>query len=185
MNPADTHLPSPFASVAERNTADNLLRTVQQHHVQLSFLADTKANIIITISSIVLTMAIGRISDPLLRTSAITLVVFSLLALLTAILAVLPKFRPHKLLGSELPKNFNILFFGHFAALDLERFQMEMARRMQTDGSIYDLMTRDLYSLGTYLSNHKYPYLRVSYLFFLSGFVIAAAVQVAVFFIGH
>ena len=44
-----------YAAVPERNTGDALLRTTQQHHVALSTMADTKANIIITVSSIVLT----------------------------------------------------------------------------------------------------------------------------------
>jgi hypothetical protein len=174
----------PFADVPERNTGDNLLRTAQQHHVQLSFLADTKCNIIITVSSIVLTMALGRLGDVSLRASAIILIVFSLLALLTAILAVLPKFKPHKLKGDTLPEGFNLLFFAHFSALDLDRFRSELAQQMQSDGSAYDAMARDLYSLGTYLASHKYPYLRLSYLFFLSGFVIAAMVQ-AVMFVIH
>lgn len=183
MSRPDPIADKPFADVPERNTGDNLLRTAQQHHVQLSFLADTKCNIIITVSSIVLTMALGRLGDVTLRASAIILIVFSLLALLTAILAVLPKFKPYKLKGDTLPPEFNLLFFAHFSALDLDRFRAEMARQMQSDGSAYDAMARDLYSLGTYLANHKYPYLRLSYLFFLSGFLIAAFVQAVMFFI--
>ncbi len=172
---------NPFAKVPERSTGDNLLRTAQQHHVQLSFLADTKCNIIITVSSIVLTMALGRLGDVSLRASAIILIVFSLLALLTAILAVLPKFKPQKLRDGSLPAGFNLLFFAHFAALDLDRFRAELAKQMQNDGSAYDAMARDVYALGCYLANHKYPYLRLSYLFFLSGFVIAALVQAVMF----
>ena len=175
---------SPFAGIPERSTGDNLLRTAQQHHVQLSLLADTKCNIIITVSSIVMTMALGRLGDPSLRASAIILIVFSLLALLTAILAVLPKFKPPKMQQGQLPENFNLLFFAHFSSLDLDRFRHEIARQMQNDGSAYDAMTRDLHGLGCYLANHKYPYLRLSYLFFLSGFLIAAVVQ-AVIFISH
>ena len=38
-----------FAAVPERNTGDVLLRTMQQHHVALSTMADTKANILITV----------------------------------------------------------------------------------------------------------------------------------------
>ena len=41
-----------FSEIPERNTGDNVLRTAQQHHVQMSMMADTKANIIITVSSL-------------------------------------------------------------------------------------------------------------------------------------
>ncbi|HEX6834881.1 MAG TPA: Pycsar system effector family protein [Rudaea sp.] len=166
-----------YAQIPERNTGDVILRTTQQHHVTLSAMADTKANIIITVSSIVLTLSLGRIDQPELRTSVITLIVFTLLALLLAILAILPKYRPLKLTTTELPAKFNLLFFGHFAELPRERYLAEMARTMQPDGSIYTAMANDIYSLGSYLAHHKYPYLRASYLCFITGFVLASIEQ--------
>lgn len=168
---------TPFAQVPERNPADVMLRTTQQHHVALSTMADTKANIIITVSSIVLTLSMGRLDQPELRASVLTLTVFTLLALLLAILAVLPKYRPLRLTTTELPPNFNLLFFGHFAELTRERYLVEVARKMAPGGSIYASMANDIYSLGTYLAHHKYRYLRLSYLCFLTGFVAASALQ--------
>ena len=166
-----------FARIPERNTGDNLLRTAQQHHVALSGMADTKANIIITVSSIVLTLSLGRMNDPDLRVSVLILAGFTLVALLLAILAVLPKYRPLKLKDGEIPPDFNLLFFGHFAELPRERFLTEMARALQPDGSPYATWANDVYSLGVYLAHHKYRYLRYSYLFFLAGFVLASAEQ--------
>jgi F0F1-type ATP synthase assembly protein I len=169
--------PIDYADVPERNTGDNVLRTAQQHHVQMSMMADTKANIIITVSSIVLTMALGRARDHLHGPSAIVLAVFTMLALILAILAVLPKFKSGKPSTGDLPDDFNILFFGHFAQLSRERFLQEVAKRMAADGSAYRLMANDLYSLGSYLAHHKYPYLRWAYVFLLCGFVIAAMTE--------
>lgn len=168
---------SVFAQVPERNTSDNILRTAQQHHVQLSAMADTKANIIITVSSIVLTLSLGRLAEPDLRVAVLILIGFTLLALLLAILAVLPKYRPLRLQSEELPTFFNLLFFGHFSELSRERFLAEMARTMQADGSVYEAQAKDLYSLGLYLARHKYRYLRLSYMFFLAGFVFACGEQ--------
>lgn len=173
---------SPFAAVPERSSGDHLLRLVQQHHVQLSTMADTKANIIITVSSIVLTLVLGRVTDPDLRAGLIVLGAFTLIALLLAILAVLPKFRGVQRLDGPLPRDFNVLFFGHFSGLERERYVAEMARRM-LPGQAYETVVNDVYSLGTYLARHKYPYLRLSYLFFLAGFVLACVVQ-AVHLIG-
>lgn len=166
-----------FAHVPERNTSDNMLRTAQQHHVALSTMADTKANIIITVSSIVLTISMGRVDQPDVRISVLTLTVFTLLALLLAILAVLPKYRPFRLTTVELPPNFNLLFFGHFAELTRERYMEEVARTLKADGSIYAAMANDVYSLGTYLAHHKYRYLRLSYICFLTGFIAASVIQ--------
>ncbi|UXI67635.1 Pycsar system effector family protein [Tahibacter amnicola] len=167
-----------FAHVPERNTSDNILRTAQQHHVQLSAMADTKANIIITVSSIVLTLSMGKLTEPSLRLGVAILTVFTLTALLLAILAVLPKYRPLRLTSSELPPHFNLLFFGHFSELPRDRFIAEVAKLLQPDGSVYEAQAKDLYSLGLYLARHKYRYLRWSYLSFLTGFVLACAEQV-------
>jgi hypothetical protein len=169
--------PLTYAQIPERNTADNVMRTAQQHHVQLSAMADTKANIIITVSSIVLTLSLGRLADPTLRISVLILAGFTLVALLLAILAVLPKYRPIRIKGDELPEHFNILFFGHFAELPRERYLAEINKVLMPDGSPYKTWALDLYSLGSYLSHHKYRYLRYSYLFFLTGFVLACVEQ--------
>lgn len=174
--PSAAEPPRPFAAVPERGSSDHLLRLVQQHHVQLSTMADTKANIIITVASIVLTLVLGRIGDPELRAGLIVLGVFTLIALLLAILAVLPKFRGVTKHAGPLPEGFNVLFFGHFTGLDQPRYLAEMAAAMMP-GRAYETVVRDVYSLGQYLAQHKYPYLRWSYLFFLSGFLIASVVQ--------
>lgn len=167
---------SPFAAVPERSSGDHLMRVVQQHHVQLSTMADTKANIIITVSSIVLTLVLGRLQDPELRAGLLVLGGFTLVALLLAILAVVPKFRGVKKHEGPLPPWFNVLFFGHFTSLDRERFLRELAGAM-APGKAYETVANDVYGIGLYLARHKYPYLRLSYLFFLTGFVLACAVQ--------
>jgi pycsar effector protein len=172
-----TSVAEAFARIPERNTGDAILRTAQQHHVALSSMADTKANIIITVSSIVLTLSLGRIGDPELRPAVQTLAVFTLISLFFAILAVLPKHRAPRAGQGAFPADFNLLFFGHFAELPREEFLREVAGAMKPDGSVYRTMANDLYSIGWYLAHRKYRYLRYSYLFFLAGFVLACAEQ--------
>jgi hypothetical protein len=166
-----------YATVPERNTGDVMLRTMQQHHVALSTMADTKANILLTVSSIVLTLVLGKMNDPLLRAAMLTLGAFVLVALLLAVISVLPKYRPLRIdPGAELPPQFNLLFFGHFAELPRDRFLIEIADKLKPDGSVYETMARDVYGIGFYLAHYKYRFLRLSYLFFLGGFLCASLV---------
>src|SRR6478735_227924 len=167
-----------YAAVPERNTGDVILRTTQQHHVTLSVMADTKANILITVSSIILTLILGKMTDPSLRAAMVTLAAFIFTALLLAVITVLPKYRPIRVApGAPLPPNFNLLFFGHFSELPKERFLLSIAEEMKADGSVYETMARDIYGMGYYLAHYKYRFLRLSYLFFLGGFVFAALVE--------
>jgi hypothetical protein len=174
----DQAISSAYAAVPERNTGDVILRTTQQHHVQLSVMADTKANILITVSSIILTLILGKMSDPNLRAAMVTLAGFIFTALLLAVITVLPKYRPVRVKpGAPLPPHFNLLFFGHFSELPRDRFLLTLAEQMHADGSVYEAMARDIYGMGYYLAHYKYRFLRLSYLFFLGGFFFAALVE--------
>ena len=165
-----------FQNIQPRASIDHVIRTVQQHHVQLSALADTKAGLIITISSIVLTISLSRMADPNLRAALLTLAAASLLALLLAIIAVLPTFAPRAVRRGRVPRN--LLFFGHFAPLKEEEFLDEMERVMASDALLYETALRDIYSLGTYLYRKKYRLLRFAYVALLTGFILATVVEV-------
>ena len=160
-----------FAGVRARSSVDNFLRTIQQHHVQLSLMADTKASILITISSIVLTIALSRSNDSHLRPALLTIAVSSLISLLLAIIAVLPTFTRRR--GVQP----NLFFFGHFATMSEDDFIDQAARALETDESLYAAAARDIHAMGVYLYRKKYRFLRLAYIALLSGFVIATAVE--------
>ena len=165
-----------FTGIKGRDSVDDFLGIVGSHHVQMSAMADVKANIIITASSIVLTLALSHFDDKGYRTTVLVLLPFITLALLFAIVAVLPK---HKTIpwaeGTVRPSRFNIMFFGHYASLPKERYLREMAQILKDDRAIYETMCEDIYGIGHYLDAYKYRYLRWSYLCFLAGFLLAAA----------
>lgn len=166
-----------FADVHARSSVDNLLRTVQQHHVQLSLMADTKASILITISSIVCTIALSRSGEPHLRPALMTIAVSSLISLLLAIVAVLPTF------GRPRHGSMNILFFGHFAPMSEDEYMNELHTIVADDSVLYEAAVRDIHSLGVYLYRKKYRFLRFAYVALLAGFIIATVVEAWVVFL--
>lgn len=163
-------------NIQPRSSVDNLLRTIQQHHVQLSLMADTKASILITISSIVLTIALSRSGDPRLRPALLTLAAACLFSLLLAIIAVLPTFAPRGVRKGQLPRN--IFFFGHFGMLTEAEFFEEITPLLESDELLYEAALRDIYGIGAYLYRKKYRYLRFAYVALLVGFVFATAAEV-------
>ena len=160
-----------FRATKARSAVDNLLRTVQQHHVQLSVMADMKASILITVSSIVATIALSRANEPRLKPALLTLAVACLISLLLAMIAVLPTFAKRK--GAR-----NLLFFGHFADMTEDEYMQAMEQITQSDELLYETAVRDIHSLGTYLHRKKYRYLRLAYMALIAGFVIATVVEV-------
>jgi hypothetical protein len=174
-----------FAGIVGRNVSDYLMQTTQRHHMQLSQMADNKASMLITVSSLVLTVAMGHFNDPKMRISILILAAFTLAAMFMAILAVLPKYRPLVLKDRQnLPTFFNPIFFGHFAELPRDEFCRLLGETLRSDAAVYEVLANDIYSIGTYLARHKYRYLRWAYLFFLSGFFFAVLAQLATMFPG-
>jgi len=160
-----------------RSSVDNLLRSAQQHHVQLSVMADMKAGMLITISSIVVTVALSQSGFDKFRPALFTLAGACLVALLLAVFAILPTFHPPT---EERPAAFNLLFFGHFATLSEEEYMREMEAALADDASVYQIAIRDIHSLGVYLYKKKYRYLRFAYVALIGGFVLAAIVEMVV-----
>ena len=159
-----------FRDIKARSAVDNLLRTVQQHHVQLSVMADMKASILITVSSIVATIALSRSGDPSLRPALLTLAVACLISLILGMIAVLPTFSKKR--GTR-----NLLFFGHFATMSEDEYMHAIEQIAASDDLLYEAAVRDIHSLGTYLHRKKYRYLRFAYIALISGFVIATVVE--------
>src|SRR5690606_11261416 len=110
----------PFTGVQSRTAVDFALLTTRQNQVQLNQMADTKANIMITVSSVVFSVVLSQLDKPELRIPLLTMGATALIALVLAILAVLPRvkvpLRPDGEVDTQ-SANFNLFFFGHFATM--------------------------------------------------------------------
>jgi hypothetical protein len=171
--------PGSFAEVGSSQTVDYLLLGLQQQMVQLTGQADVKGSIIITAAAIVISVSVTQFNDSEFRWSLGTLVAFVLLALLSSIIAVFPKFKIHPEPGDELPDGFNPFFFGHYSQISKARHRDVMVSVLRNDSTTYRVMVEDIYDQGVYLLRNKYRFLRFSYACFLIGFV-AAAIQLTI-----
>ncbi|MCB1049983.1 MAG: hypothetical protein H6510_18015 [Acidobacteria bacterium] len=159
---------------------DQMLRQTRAHHVQLSSMADFKANILMTMSSVVLTLSIRYIGDPLLRWPIFILMAFCMLTLVLAVYAIMPKAvsPPHHHKKPDLhDSHFNLLFFGSFTELSFEDYREAMWQAIHNPEETYELMIREVYQLGQFLARKKYRYVRLAYISFLSGFLISGLVM--------
>ena len=158
---------------------DHLLRQTRMHHVQLSAMADVKANIMLTLAAVVTTFSIGYLNDPLLRWPVVVLILFCILTIFCAAYAVMPKlnfdFRPNV---EKL--DCNILFFGSFMNMEYEAYADVMREIMQTPEQVYEAQIREVYELGVYLGYQKYRFVRFAYQSFLLGLVCSGLVLLVV-----
>ena len=153
---------------------DQLLRQTRAHHVQLSSMADVKANMLLTMSSIVVTLAAPQVMKAGSQLPLVVLIIFCLVTILLAAYAVMPKlpFRTHPQHVASAAKapGFNLLFFGDFTQLDYPEFEAEMEAMLNDPSRAYEVQVREIYTLGTFLAGTKYRYLRLAYVTFITGF---------------
>ncbi len=167
-----------FEQVPENRTAvDNILRVNHGNQMRLGLMADAKANIMITVTSIVFSVTVANLDNEAIRWPLLGFAFGCFLALLFAIFAIIPNTDYPKVKGSqEIDREspiFNPLFFGHFAHLDIHEYKEDYAKILMTDDSVYDSMAGDIYGQGKILALKKYKYLKWSYTSFLWGMTTA------------
>lgn len=151
---------------------DHMLKQTRAHHVQLSAMADAKANMLLTIASVIITLSVPQLMQPGLRAAALVLIGFSLLTILLSTYAVMPKlpiiYKPG---SNEAPKGsmFNLLFFGDFTRMSWEDYSESMEKVLNDPSLTYETMVKEIYSLGTFLARKKYRFIRLSYAAFIVG----------------
>ena len=171
-----------FSKVPEDRTAvDNILRVNHGNQMRLGLMADAKANIMITVASVVFSVAIANLDNELVKWPLLTFAFGCFFALLFAIFAIIPKTDYPKDVTGDIDRKspfFNPLFFGHFAHLPIEEYKDDYAETLMTDDSIYDALAGDIYGQGKVLALRKYKFLKWSYMSFLFGMISAIIVFV-------
>lgn len=143
------------------------LRTAQQHHVQLSMMADHKANMLIGATFIVFTLAIGQSRTGELSVPLMILAIAAFASAGLAAIAVMPSFTPRKT-GPT-----NMLFFGGFNSLSEEEFvERLLNEELESQESVYRAMLRDIYQMGIVLGRKKFRFLGWAYRVFLIGLTL-------------
>jgi len=159
--------------------AEHLLRQTRMHHIQLSSMADAKANILLTTSLVVVTLSVRYVSDPLLKWPTLSLIAFCLLTVALATYVVMPH------LPVRLPKaqkrdkhgaSFNLLFFGDFLSMSYADYEREMEAVLSDPARSYEVQVREVYLLGEYLARKKYRFLRLAYSTLILGIVTSVGI---------
>ena len=173
---------NPFDNIPEDRTAvDNILRINITNQMRLNVMADAKANIMITVASIVFSVTVANLDNEVMKWPLLFFAFGCTVSLLCAIYAIIPNTNYPKLPSGEIDRNspeFNPLFFSHFSHLPVEEYKDDYAETLMTDDRIYDAITSDIYGIGKVLALSKYKWLKWSYLSFLTGMVGAIGIFV-------
>jgi hypothetical protein len=165
---------------------ETMFRTSYRTHLDLSSLADTKANIMISINGIIISILLATIypsvtQNRLLLFPSSVLLLTCLLSLVYAVVAARPRVTRRSVTLEDVRENrANILFFGNFVNMSEEDFLTGMWELMGDRRRVYTNMMRDLFGLGAVLET-KYRLLRTSYTVFMLGLVAGVVSFIAVY----
>jgi len=158
---------------------DHMLRQTRMHHIQLSTMADLKANGLMTIAAVMLTFSAPLVTREHFRSAVIVLMISCLATIVLAIFTVMPR-PPLRLRKGEAvdvsQPGFNLLFFGCFARMSYGQFSEAMEEVMNDTSKTYEAQVREIYTLGKFLAEKKFRFLRCAYLTFATGLFISLAV---------
>lgn len=161
-----------------------MLRTTSENHMQLSGLADSKANILISVNaiiiSLILSVLIRKIEvDTYLAIPTLIFLATSVITIVLAIIATRPKITRGRFSREDvIHGKTNLLFFGNFYKTSLEDYKWGMSMMMRDPNYLYGGLVDDIYYLGTVLGK-KYRILSIAYYVFMIGIIISVIAFVA------
>jgi predicted metal-dependent HD superfamily phosphohydrolase len=167
------------AKLPERGI-ETMFRVTLRNHITLSDIADTKANILLSVNAIIVSLALSNLlpkldnpSNQYLIVPTIIFVFFTIISMVLSVLATRPNVTSGKFSKQDVEdKKVNLLFFGNFHKMRLDEFEWAMNELMKDKEYLYGSMTKDLYFLGKVL-NRKYSILRTTYTVFIVGILIS------------
>jgi predicted metal-dependent HD superfamily phosphohydrolase len=161
-------------------SVDTLFRVTLNNHTRLSDIADSKANILLSVNAIIISVCLSVLVPKLdtpknahLIIPSFILLTSSVLTIIFAILSTKPNVTKTNFTAQDITdRKVNLLFFGNFHQMMFGDFQDAMKDLIKDRDYIYDSMVKDLYFLGKVL-DRKYKLLSITYKIFMAGIIIS------------
>lgn len=173
---------------------DTVYRVNYRNHINLSAIADGKANMMISINTILISVIVtlsgaslsvseGFVVENLRFTIPIMiLLVGALLSVIFAVLSARPKVTSKEVDPNDVKENkVSLLYFGNFLGIPKKEFVKYLSDLKTDQKKLYDSMSIDLYNLG-YVLREKYRLLTLSYNTFMTGLIVTVIAFIFIFF---
>ncbi len=155
-----------------------MLRLTSANHIRLSEMADSKANILISVNAIIISVILSVLlrklgEDPYLTIPTLIFLTVSVVTIVLAIMATRPKVNAGVFSQEDVDnKKTNLLFFGNFHRMEFNAYSNAMKTMMTDADYLYSSMVQDIYALGIVLGR-KYKLLRAAYTLFMIGIIVS------------
>ena len=146
-------LKAKYKSESPDRGVQTLFRVTLKNHLTLSDIADTKANILLSVNAIIISVALSNLipkldnpSNAYLIYPTLIFIVFSVVSMVMAVLATRPNITSGKFSKQDVQdKKVNLLFFGNFHKMSLGEYEWAIQELVKDKEYIYSSLTKDLY----------------------------------------
>ncbi|APG59256.1 Pycsar system effector family protein [Christiangramia salexigens] len=167
-----------------------LFRVTLRNHIKLSDIADTKANILLSVNAIIISLAIANLipkleaaSNKHLLIPSLVLVLFSVASMILSIMSTRPNVTSGEFTKEQVKnRDVNLLFFGNYHKMPFDQFKWAMTELIKDKDYVYESLMLDLHSLGKVL-HRKYLLLRLTYTVFMVGIIISVIAFILAFYL--
>jgi HD superfamily phosphodiesterase len=153
-------------------------RVALRNHIKLSDIADTKANILLSVNAIIISLVLANLiskldTNPYLVYPTAIFTLSCVISMVLSIIATRPNITSGEFTKEDVAnKNVNLTFFGNFHKMELEEYEWAVEELLKDKNYVYSSLTKDLYFLGKVLER-KYRILRVTYTIFMIGMIVS------------
>jgi hypothetical protein len=157
-----------------RTQLDHLIRQTRHNLVSFSQMADTKAHILLSLSSVLLSLSLTQFHDARFTLSIASLDLFLLITVYFALLTVIGKVKVfNRRKHSVNDADYSPLFFGNYGDVPYEEYAEHFESILNDSDATFEVMVKDIYYAGRYLLRVKYRYIRLAYIFFFVGLIVS------------
>jgi len=173
-------------TIGTSKSAQTQFKTALRNHIDLSSIADNKANIMLSVNALIITFALPLLgkeiaANKMLLVPTIMLLSVCVVSMIFATLATRPiPMKGYSTMESILAKKSNLFFFGNYYNMSFDEYEKGMNATVADDDILDTTIMRDLFFLGKTLGN-KYRYLRKCYTIFMYGIIVSVISFVIVF----
>ena len=171
--------------------AINIIRTTLRNNVELTHIADNKANVLLSLTAIMITFLIPNVVANMeyieKKHLYIPLIILSTTCLLTILICtiVLKPIHFDKLRDKNDPiGRHSPFFFGNFYKMKPKEYYQYMQESLDKGSSVRQHLAQDLYYLGRRLG-YKMTWIRRAFDIFLGGIFLTLLTTALAFFPGH
>ncbi|WP_421919875.1 Pycsar system effector family protein [Marinifilum sp.] len=158
---------------------ETMFKVTARNQINLSSIADSKANLMISVNSIIISAIFFIFKNimevPHFIIPCMILLIVCLITITYSVMATRPIVTDGKFSEEDVKqKRVNLLFFGNFHNMDLGVYSRALKGMMTDYDELYDSLIKDQYYLGKVLGK-KYRFLRISYTIFMYGLIFSVA----------